>query len=239
MKAYKAILFDLDNTLLDYDASERESMQGAIRRFGLPDREGFLWEAFRAAFAPINWTYWSERMARNLHISQVLEYSFRDTLAQLGHDGVPAAELAAAYWELFCSSCRFMDGTPELLPRLHGAYALGIVSNGIGEAQRKRLATGGILHYFPHVFVSDEVGAAKPDRLIFDRAVASLGVPRADILFVGDNLKDDYEGARAAGIDFCHYNPGRKPADAAIAPDYTIHALFELDAIISREEEQR
>ncbi|NBD25999.1 HAD family hydrolase [Paenibacillus glycinis] len=236
---YKAILFDLDNTLLDYDASELDAMRRTIRHHGLHEREDFRWETFRTVYAPINWTYWIERGERQLHISQVLEYSFRDTLAQLGHDSTVSAELATTYWELFCSSCHFMNGTEELLLRLHGRVELGVISNGIGLAQRGRLATGGILHYFPHLFISDEVGIGKPNRLIFDKAVDALGVPRSEILFVGDSLKDDYEGARAAELDFCYYNPRRDPFQDGISPAYTIHDLFELHGIISGEEGQR
>ncbi|QHT61988.1 noncanonical pyrimidine nucleotidase, YjjG family [Paenibacillus lycopersici] len=237
MTAYKAILFDLDNTLLDYDTSERESMQRTIRDHGLTDREGLTWELFWTSFAPINWTYWSERMERKLHISDVLDYSFRDTLVQLGFDGALSKALAKTYWELFCSSCLLMDGAEELLPGLHGSYELGIISNGIGEAQRRRLAIGGISHYFPHLFISDEVGVGKPHRLIFDKAVDALDAERSEILFVGDSLTDDYAGARAAGIDFCYYNPHRKPAREGIAPHYIIHELTELNGIMKREEE--
>ncbi|WP_219837894.1 YjjG family noncanonical pyrimidine nucleotidase [Paenibacillus sp. R14(2021)] len=236
---YKAILFDLDNTLLNYDTSEHEAMRQTIDVHRLAELEGFEWETFRTVFAPINWNYWINRVEHRLHISQVLDYSFRDTLLQMGHDSTLSRSLASTYWKIFSATCHFMDGTEELLARLHGRYRVGIVSNGIGEAQRKRLAAGGVSHYFQHLFISDEIGVSKPDKLIFDRAVEALGVDRSEILFVGDSLTDDYEGARMSRIDFCHYNPNRKPVREEISPAHTIHALSELVDIITREEGHR
>ncbi|GGD55813.1 YjjG family noncanonical pyrimidine nucleotidase [Paenibacillus nasutitermitis] len=224
---YKAILFDLDNTLLDYDFSEQDSMKRTIEhhRQELAD---FQWDLFRSTFGPINWTYWIERVQRNLTIGEVLHYSFRDTLEQLGHDHAISPRLAQTYWTLFCSTCHLMEGADELLGKLHGSYRMGIISNGIGEAQRGRLKKGMLDHYFDHLFISDEVGFYKPHREIFDTAVRTLGVDHSEVLFVGDSLQDDYHGAAGAGIDFCYYNPLAKPLGQSHRPAYMIHSLSEL-----------
>ncbi|MBP3961306.1 YjjG family noncanonical pyrimidine nucleotidase [Paenibacillus lignilyticus] len=230
---YKAILFDLDQTLLDYNASEFESMQNTIMHHRLFELAGFEEERFRSMYAPINWTYWSERTERKLHISQVLNYSFRDTLVQMGHDDTLSIDLAETYWEFFCSNCHLMDGTQGLLSALHGRYPLGVISNGVGEAQRRRLLAGGLSHYFDHLFISDEVDCRKPERQIFDLAIQALGVDRQQVLFVGDSLTDDYAGARNAEIDFCYFNPGRGSVDPTIQPTFIIHSLSELNALLA------
>lgn len=116
----------------------------------------------------------------------------------------------------------------ELLGKLHGRYRMGIISNGIGEAQRGRLKTGALDHYFDHLFISDEVGYYKPQREIFDTAVRTLCVDHTEVLFVGDSLQDDYHGAAGAGIDFCYYNPLAKRLDESFKPAYMIHSLSEL-----------
>ncbi|UVI27986.1 HAD family hydrolase [Paenibacillus spongiae] len=231
---YKAILFDLDNTLLDYTSSELDAMRRAIDHHRLPELSGFEWETFRAVFAPINWTYWSERVERQIHISQVLQYSFRDTLIQMGFDPSLSDPLASTYWKLFCSTCHVMEGAQNVLVSLHGHYPLGIISNGIGEAQRARLKTGGMDHYFDHLFISDEVGLWKPDRAIFDSAVRAFGVDHSEVLFVGDSLQDDYRGAASSGIDFCYYNSEGLTAGEAYTPKFAIQSLSELALLLNR-----
>ncbi|MCQ6562921.1 HAD family hydrolase [Paenibacillus mendelii] len=229
---YKAILFDLDNTLLDYTSSELDAMHRAIAQHRLLELGGFEWETFRSVFAPINWTYWSERVERQIHISQVLHFSFRDTLAQLGFDPSLSDPLAKTYWHLFCNTCHVMEGAHHVLLTLHGRYPLGIISNGIGEAQRARLKTGGMDHYFDHLFISDEMGLWKPDRAIFDSAVHAFGLDHSEVLFVGDSLQDDYIGAERSGIDFCYYNPVGLPIGELHQPKFAIQSLSELTMML-------
>ncbi|MBW7476941.1 YjjG family noncanonical pyrimidine nucleotidase [Paenibacillus oenotherae] len=236
---YKAILFDLDNTLLDYSCSEQESLRRMLEHHQLNLLEGFQWEQFREVFAPINWMYWVERNERKLNIMQVLDYSFRDTLLQMGQDHSASTDMAGTYWRLFCSTCHVIEGTQHLLARLHGRYPMGIISNGIGEAQRSRLKTGGLEHYFDHLFVSDEIGFWKPDRQIFDRAVDTFGLRHDEVLFVGDSLQDDYHGALGAGIDFCYFNPGGSRPEDGIRPKYSIQSLSQLIALLALNNEER
>lgn len=229
---YKAIIFDLDNTLLDYDRCEADSMHIAGRHHGLEQWDNFNWETFWGTFSPINWIYWSERNERKLTIHQVLELSFRDTLERLERDIAMSQPLASTYWEHFCRLCYFEEGAKELLEELHGQHKLAIISNGIGESQRQRTANGGIAHLFDAFIVSDEVGLWKPDRTIFEIALQKLGVDRSEALYIGDSLNDDYEGAHSAGIDFCFYNRNKSALDVKYQPRYKIERLSELHSIV-------
>ncbi|KIL39907.1 hypothetical protein SD70_16895 [Gordoniibacillus kamchatkensis] len=233
---YKGILFDLDNTLLDYDRSEEIAMREALAEHGLDPDNASFWKQFRHHFIRCNTVYWLERFERKLHISKVLELSFRDAFAELKLDGYEASSLAESYWRHFCRLFVPEEGAQEVIAQLHGAYKLAIVSNGIGEAQRQRLAAGRMEHYFEALVVSDEAGCAKPDPRIFHAALERFGLKPHEVLFVGDSLRDDYAGAVRSGIDFCLYNRRRSPLGDEHRPAYSIERLCELPGLLQSRE---
>ncbi len=97
----------------------------------------------------------------------------------------------------------FVAGVNETLGQLSTRYTLGIISDTIhttGRGLRTMMERQGILKYF-HAFVfSDEIGAAKPARAVFERAAKELGVPLGNIAHAGDRESNDVEGALAAGM---------------------------------------
>jgi 2-haloacid dehalogenase len=222
---YKAIIFDLDNTLLNYSVSELKSMQRTVQEHGLMHRNSFTWDDFWSLFSRINMVYWNERNKYGHNIYQVLEFSFQDTLKELRLDHSESKILANLYWKTFCNACDFEEYATDILSQLHGRYRLAIISNGIGEAQRSRLLAGGIDHYFDALVISDEVGYWKPDKEIFDEALKRLNINPSEALFVGDSLNDDYHGALNAGIDFCYYNRKGSPIENSVQPKYMIQTL--------------
>lgn len=228
---YKAILFDLDNTLLNYSLSELKSMQQTVEEHGLIHKESFSWESFWNLFSEVNFNYWNGRKKYGYNIYQVLEYSFQDTLKGLRLDHSESKILAQLYWNTFCTACDFEEYAMDILS-LHGRYKLGIISNGIGEAQRSRLAAGGVIHFFDTLIISDEVGYWKPDKEIFDETLKRLDINRTEALFIGDSLHDDYYGAVNAGIDFCYYNRNGYPIDNNVRPKYVINSLINISTFL-------
>lgn len=229
---YKAVLFDLDNTLLNYTSSELSSMKRTIFDHQILNEEQEGWEAFWEAYLTHNAKHWIEfvtNIGPHKSIEEVLISSFRDALNlnQALHE-----QLSATYWAYFCNSCHFEIGAEEVLHAIKTKYKLGIISNGIGSAQRKRLAAGNITHMFDSVLVSDEAGIRKPEKEIFERALNELGVSSEEVLFVGDSITDDYHGALNAGIDFCFYNRNLVEMNAEIKPKYVINELQELLQLI-------
>jgi len=225
---YKAIIFDLDNTLLDFSLGETDAMKRTLRDHGLLENEEAWWEAFWATFAEHNFRLWMDfvnRRGPHRSIHEVLTGAFRDSLkAEPGQH----ERLTATYWEYFCNLCYFEDGAEDVLRYARDRYKLGIISNGTGEAQRKRLAAGQIFEWFHSVVVSDEVGIRKPRKEIFDHALNDLQLTNREVLFVGDSLSDDYEGAKNAGIDFCFYNRQKKELSDSYSPKYVVRELKEL-----------
>ncbi|MBB6729942.1 HAD family hydrolase [Cohnella zeiphila] len=231
-KAYRAVLFDLDDTLLDYGASIVHAMRKTCGDHGLFRNDPAGWEAFWAAFTEHNTRYWLDFTGGGAvkSMPDVLKFSFRDALAEASEP--LQGRLAECYWHYFCETCLFEEGADVLLSALAGKYPLGIVSNGIGEAQRRRLKAGRIEDRFRSVVVSDEVGLRKPDAAIFERALAELEVKREEVLFVGDSLAFDYEGAIRAGIDFCWYNRRGEERPQGVRPTYAVAKLAAVAALL-------
>jgi YjjG family noncanonical pyrimidine nucleotidase len=126
-----------------------------------------------------------------------------------------------------------IDGAEELLGRLHGQVHMVVITNGLQTVQRSRLAHSTLSPYLADIVISEEVGAAKPDRRIFDAAFEKMDHPaRQEVLIVGDSLTSDIEGGNQYGIDTCWYNPRGLPHSPEIEATYEIRALDELPGII-------
>ncbi len=228
---YKVIIFDLDNTLLDFDYCALDSMKRAVQHHNIMEQEGFLWDSFWETFQKNSSFYWEKRFTRNLSNLEALEFALRDTFGDFGPPSL-AVELTRTYWEFFCNTCHFEDGAPEILQWAHTNYKLGIISNGAGEAQHRRLQSGHVYHLFENITISDEVGFWKPDPNIFHVALEQLNAGHHEALFVGDSLRDDYFGALNSGIDFCFYNRKRQQLEEHMKPKYCINTLLELKNMI-------
>ncbi|MFU1792522.1 HAD family hydrolase [Paenibacillus azoreducens] len=229
---YKAIIFDLDNTLLNYSLSELDSMKRTLRDHQLFINEDENWDKFWDAYTAINFRYWIDfvnKQGPNQSIEEVLSSSFRDTL----HLSPAQNEsLSNTYWNYFCNTCYFEDGAEELLHSLNASYKLGVISNGVSVAQRKRLTAGNIYDMFESIVVSDEAGIRKPRKEIFDLSLNELGLSNHEVLFVGDSITDDYQGAKNAGIDFCFYNRNVLTLTEEHQPKYVVSQLHELLEVI-------
>lgn len=228
---YKAILFDLDNTLLNYSLSELQCMQKTVEAHRLVEHHGWSWEQFWSTYLQHNDRHWLSFVHKQGldSIEDVLISSFRDTL---NRDEQLHGKLAQTYWDYFCSTCIYEDGAAEVIHAASAKYKLGIVSNGVGIAQRGRLAAGSIDQLFDSIVVSDEAGVRKPNKDIFNISLQELSLSRDEVLFVGDSLKDDYAGANNIGIDFCYYNRSGQAIDKQLQPRYIVNRIPELLSIL-------
>lgn len=228
---YKAIIFDLDNTILNYSLSELSSMKYTLLEHNLFVDDHDQWTMFWNAYSTYNSRHWLDFVNNNgsiKSIEEVLISSFRDALP-LQHS--LHEKLSSTYWEHFCTTFHFEEGAEEMLRLINTKYKMGIISNGISKAQRRRLAAGNILELFHSIVVSDEVGVRKPNKEIFEISLNELGLSKAEVLFIGDSISDDYQGALNAGIDFCFYN--RKNQELTEKkPKFVIRKLQDLLRVI-------
>ncbi len=115
-----------------------------------------------------------------------------------------------------------------VLDKLKGDYQLLLLTNGSPELQQTKLdITPQLMTYFEHIVVSGSFGKGKPDPAIFEHALKLLAVQKGEVLMVGDNLNTDILGAERAGIDSVWVNRHDKERND-VTPTYEIGALKEL-----------
>jgi len=153
----------------------------------------------------------------------------------LADQGVDDSELATDLGERFGDERRtrhevFADAAGAL-SRLQGSHSLALVTNGAACLQREKLAASGLVESFEAVIVSEDVGAAKPDASVFERALELLDIPGERVVMVGDSFAKDIEGALSAGLGAVWLNRNGAPPTAR--PDVTeISTLAELPSAL-------
>lgn len=223
------VLWDIDGTLLDFHAAEREAIRMSFAQFGL----GPCTDEMIARYSALNARYWERLELGELTKRQVLVGRFEEFFAQ---EGISCADLDAFnddYQLRLGDTIVFCDDGYELVKRLRGRVRQYAVTNGTVRAQRKKLERSGLGALFDGVFISDEVGFEKPSAAFFDHVFAHIPpCERDEMMIVGDSLTSDMRGGRGAGIRCCWYNPKGLKNDKNVRVDAEIRDLREIEAIL-------
>ncbi|NLA16096.1 MAG: noncanonical pyrimidine nucleotidase, YjjG family [Bacteroidales bacterium] len=223
---YRFFLFDLDNTLWDFDANARDCITELITTHTLeehiPDLNEF-YEKYHSNNLALWELYESGKMTQ-----ETLRYKrFVITFEQAG---IPHAEELARvfgkqYLDLMPTKTRLMPHALEVLEFLtdKGA-AMALITNGFKQVQYKKVKSSGLDIFFrDRIFISEEVGYHKPSPNIFSAALTAINGKKKETLMVGDSFRNDMEGAQVFGIDQFYYNPLQLPCDGG--PTYMGHDL--------------
>jgi 2-haloacid dehalogenase len=198
------VLFDLDNTLSDFDWSKREAFTGLLRAEGIRNPEDYI-DTFTTLADPL----WDQLERGEITLATLNDERFQRLVAHTDI-GIDPSRLAPAYLKWLSRTGGLIEGARELLDDLRGEVRMGLVTNGYAEVQRPRLVNFEIDGYFDVVIVSSEIGHAKPSPAFFDVAFDAFDHPDpATVLVVGDSLSSDIAGGAQAGAVTCWFNPGR------------------------------
>lgn len=215
----RAVLFDLDNTLFDRDASLHAFALGQHARISA--LHSIPRDDFVARFIELDerGQRWKDAVYERL----VQEFAIRET---------SASELLLDYETRFCTHCVAFPGLHETLQVLARRFRLGLVTNGRGEFQERTIRALDLEPYFGAILISEREGVRKPQPEIFERAASQLQVLARECVFVGDDPQADIAGAQKAGMRAVwKASPfGSEPGQA----DAVIGHLGELPAILAR-----
>lgn len=131
------------------------------------------------------------------------------------------------------TACVFSDAI-EVLEKLHTKIPLLLLTNGSPSLQNLKLnLSPELVPYFKHIIISGDVGVGKPDTLIFDLALSTLDLRSEDVLMVGDNLHTDIIGANRQGTPSVWLNRFNQRNETDIQPAYEIKSLDELLTLVT------
>jgi putative hydrolase of the HAD superfamily len=216
----KAVLFDLDETLLVRGEAIKAFISAQYNRHARP-LAGIDPERFRTRFLELE---------RNGTVDKRTVYG--ELVAELGITDLSADDLLADYQAVYPQFATLAAGARETLIALrrHG-FLTGIVSNGATFLQNAKIDAAGLRSLIDIVLVSETEALRKPDPAIFTRAAERLGVSASECIFVGDNPEADIAGARAAGMAAIWYR-GIMPWPAGLVePEHSITALADVLAL--------
>lgn len=226
---YTTLLFDLDHTLIDGDASEAAAFDYTLRRAGAENPADYL-----APYVEINTALWTAVEAGEITPNEVRSERFALLIAATDLEADPQ-EMGDDFVFGMGANGDLYPGTIETLESLARVATLALVTNGIGDVQRARLARLDLDKYFDAVVISGEVGVAKPGSEIFDITFAELAHPdKATTLMIGDSLSSDMAGGINYGVATCWY-AGHSDADTPANVDHRITTLKELLPIVAGE----
>lgn len=233
MAKYYCVLFDSDNTLLDFDAAERKALAETLVNYGIePDAETVQ------TYRQINEELWRQLEKGQMRREKLMSERFTRFLKAIDAAG-NGAEMNRFYLEQLSRHADLMGPeVPEVLHELSEVATLAVVTNGFDRVQNRRIDDSGLRPYLEEVFTSEKMDAEKPSRKIFDAALRALGVEnREHVLMVGDSLSSDMQGGANAGLDTCWFNPQHAENPGKVCPTYEIASLEELYALVMEPEE--
>jgi len=212
----RAVLFDLDDTLVDHQHANRAAVTGVRERFAVLQRIALddliaentrLLEALHRTVALGTLAVDAARVER-----------YRALFAYAGAaDDAAAAAAARTHRALYLKHRRRVAGALELLQVLSAHVRIAVVTNNTFAEQSEKLATFELAPYVAALVTSAEIGASKPDPRIFGAALARLGCAPGDAVMIGDSLPHDVEGALAAGVAAIWFDRSGASPPASVA----------------------
>ena len=226
---YNYLLFDLDNTLFDFDRSQDAALKSTIEAFDIPFKPNHL-----VLYHEINRQCWKDFEDGLISQDRLKSIRFEYFLQGI-HQLRDPLKFNDTYLDQLIAHPFLIAGAKELLDELKKQYQLVAITNGLKKVQRPRLAAAELTDYFQAIVVSEEIGHAKPASAFFDYTFKQIGNPSIEsCLIIGDNLNSDIKGGINYGIDTCWYNYKDKTKQPEINPTFTITKLSELFGILEQ-----
>ena len=222
------LFLDLDDTVLDFRATEYKSISRLLRAVGVEPTEEIIHR-----YHVINLEHW-RRLERQEITRSEISHRFDVLFEELGV-AVSTQQCEQMYRQFLSEGDDVLPGAAETLAQLQGKYRICAATNSTVAVQMGRLERTGLRKYFEQLFISEELGAYKPDPEFFRRAFARIdGFDPNCALMVGDSITSDMLGGKQAGLTTCWINPHGRLHPDHICPDFQIQSLAELPQLLEK-----
>ena len=206
MNTYYNFLFDLDQTLLDFHASEHKALGIVLRANGLPFSDR-IYQTFKAC----NKALWLELEKGQITRTELFITRFT-IIRQCGGnpEKLDPLKMNDDFIRTMSVNGVLMEGALEFVERVKSSIdnaRIYILSNGATINARGRIASTGLNRYIDGLFVSEDLGVAKPSAAFFDICLKQLGVPKESCIMIGDSLTSDMLGAKNASLASVWFMP--------------------------------
>ncbi len=227
--AYQALLFDLDDTLLDFASVEETALTKVWNQFlAKHTEEG----RYKEVFHRINKSLWSLVAQGKKRPEEVRIERFANLLQQL-QLALQPGELAHHYENWLSEEVIWFEGAERMVRALAKRYKVGVVTNGLTFTQERKFRLGKMEEWCACFVISEKVGVSKPNQKIFHIAFEQMAISPNTTLMIGDSLESDYQGALNTGMDFCWINPKKSPLPSHLpTPKYMLPLVSHLPGIL-------
>ncbi len=225
---YEVLIFDADETLFDFEKSERYALEHAMKELGISYDESY----HLPIYSQINETIWKELERGQITQDALKAERFRRFINKI-EESTDACDLSIAYLKHLADASFLLDGSYELMEALNPYYRMIILTNGLTSVQMKRIRASVLAPFFEGVIISEEINLSKPNAAIFDYALDSIKyTDKQKVLMIGDSLTSDIKGGNNAGIDTCWYNPNHKENTNGASITYEVSSFEELKQLL-------
>lgn len=226
----KAVLWDIDGTLLNFEKAENYAIKKCFSFFGM----GECTDEMVKRYSVINRGYWERLERGELTKPEVLRGRFEEFFKSENISFDRIDDFNAEYQVRLGDRFFFCDNGLETVTALKGKVKQYAVTNGTAIAQSRKLSQSGLIDIFDDVFISDNIGYEKPNREFFEAVWRKIGkYENGEVLIVGDSLTSDMKGGNNAGILCRWYNPFKHAVPEDIRIDYNITDLSEVKKIVN------
>lgn len=229
-------LFDLDQTLLDFHASEYKALGIVLESNGLSFSDE-IYQAFKA----YNKSLWLDLEKGTITRPELFTKRFRYIFEQCEGDAtnLDPLKINDDFIQTMSVNGVLMDGALEFVRRVKESIPdsrIYIASNGATINAKGRMASTGLDKYTEYLFISEDMGVTKPDAEFFDICLERIAEPRTSCIMIGDSLTSDMLGAKNASIDSVWFMPSGNIEQSMIEYDinYTAYSYDELYLILAK-----
>lgn len=225
-KRFDIVLLDADETIFDFKKAEGHSFRLMLESYGIEYTDERL-----ACYSAINQSLWKALERGEVTRERLKTLRFERFFSEIGVSSLDYTQVNDRYLTNLSNSAFMISGAPEFVKELHRYCKIYIATNGLIKAQTGRLAHSAIKDDVDGMFISEEIGFAKPDKAYFDYIFSTLNVKdKSRIIILGDSLTSDMQGGKNAGIATCHFSRSGEIENSPLC-DYQItdyNSFFEI-----------